>query len=168
MIIWLNGAYGCGKSAVALELNKLISNSFIYNPENAGNFIRENLPDAMWKDDFQDYPLWRELNYQMIHQLAAECQTIIVPMTIIKPASFEEIIARLAGAAIEVRHFMLQASEGTLRQRLRGRGEKPGSWCEGQISRCIAAFQNDIPGTIIDTENKSAFHVAKEIRRATQ
>ncbi len=45
MIIWLNGTFGSGKTSVTKELNSIIKNSYIYDPENVGFLIRDNIPD---------------------------------------------------------------------------------------------------------------------------
>lgn len=42
MIIWINGSFGIGKTTISYELNKKIINSFIYDPEMAGEFIWHN------------------------------------------------------------------------------------------------------------------------------
>lgn len=46
MIIWLNGAFGAGKTQTAYELRRRLPGSYVYDPENAGFFIRDNLPPA--------------------------------------------------------------------------------------------------------------------------
>ena len=45
MIVWLNGAFGAGKTQTAYELRRRLPGSYVYDPENAGFFIRDNLPD---------------------------------------------------------------------------------------------------------------------------
>lgn len=60
MIIWVNGAFGSGKTQAAYELHRRIPNSYVYDPENAGYFIRDNLPADVKRGDFQHYPMWRE------------------------------------------------------------------------------------------------------------
>jgi len=42
MILWINGAFGSGKTATANKLSRKLPNSFIYDPENVGCFIRQN------------------------------------------------------------------------------------------------------------------------------
>lgn len=42
MIIWLNGAYGSGKTTIAELLHECISPSWIYDPEEIGDFFRKN------------------------------------------------------------------------------------------------------------------------------
>jgi adenylylsulfate kinase-like enzyme len=41
MIIWLNGAFGSGKTRTAYELHRRIPQSYIFDPENIGFCIRE-------------------------------------------------------------------------------------------------------------------------------
>lgn len=55
MIIWLNGAFGSGKTTCAFELNRRLPNSFVYDPENIGYFIRNNTPKEIQRFDFQDH-----------------------------------------------------------------------------------------------------------------
>ena len=47
MIIWLNGAFGAGKTQTAYELRRRLPGSYVYDPENAGFFIRDNLPPGL-------------------------------------------------------------------------------------------------------------------------
>lgn len=39
MIIWLNGAYGSGKTTIAELLHERIFPSWIYDPEEIGDFL---------------------------------------------------------------------------------------------------------------------------------
>ena len=43
MLIWLNGAFGVGKTQTAHELHRRLPDSFIYDPEQAGYFMREKI-----------------------------------------------------------------------------------------------------------------------------
>lgn len=64
MIVWINGAFGVGKTQTAFELHRRIKNSFVYDPENLGFFISKNIPASIKnKEDFQDYEVWRELDF---------------------------------------------------------------------------------------------------------
>lgn len=47
MILWINGAFGSGKTQTAYELNKRIPNSFVFDPEETGFFLRSNLPESI-------------------------------------------------------------------------------------------------------------------------
>lgn len=59
MILWVNGAYGIGKTSVCNELQNRLPVSHLFDPEAIGDVIRNVLPLSLWKDDFQDYPFWR-------------------------------------------------------------------------------------------------------------
>jgi len=54
MILWINGAFGAGKTTTVKKLRKLLANSFLYDPEEAGFFIRKNAPKSFLQGDFQD------------------------------------------------------------------------------------------------------------------
>ena len=157
MIIWINGSFGIGKTTISNELNKKIINSFIYDPEMAGEFIWNNSPDGISrKGDFQDIPLWRDFNYQMLKYLHENYSgTIIVPMTLVNKEYYSEIIDRLITDGIPIHHYILEGSKSIIVSRLLERGEVPNSWASQQIDRCLISFKKDISGIKIDTNNLS-------------
>lgn len=154
MIIWINGAFGAGKTTLAYELHRRIPNSFVYDPENVGYFIRKNAPKPILKEDFQDHVIWREINYSMLQTINNDfSNTVIVPMTIVKPQYFNEIISRLRSNGVEVHHFTLLANRETLLRRLKSRGDGKNSWPTKQIDRCIASLSQDTFKIHIQTDN---------------
>lgn len=164
MIVWINGAFGSGKTQTAAEIHRRTAHSFVYDPENAGYFIRKNIPPHLRHSDFQDDPLWREFNYSMLKRLDREFDGVIIaPMTIVNPQYFDEIVGRLREDGVVLRHFALCASDETLRRRLRKRGERNGSWAAQQIERCIAGLADEKFRHHVDTENKSISENAEEI-----
>ncbi|MDR2177190.1 MAG: tunicamycin resistance protein, partial [Treponema sp.] len=64
MIIWINGAFGSGKTQTSFEINRRLKNSFVYDPENIGYFFRRNMPKEITEGNFQDQILWRTFNYE--------------------------------------------------------------------------------------------------------
>ncbi len=59
-------------------------------------FIDKNIPKEIGNGDFQDYVIWREFNYTLLKYIESEYDgVIIVPMTIVNPLYFDEIIGRL-------------------------------------------------------------------------
>ena len=97
MIIWLNGAFGAGKTTAAFELCRRLPASFVYAPENVGFFLRKNMPPVCHTPDFQDMPLWRSFNFQVLKELHAHYNgPVIVPMTLVSPAYHQEILGCLA------------------------------------------------------------------------
>lgn len=164
MIVWINGAFGSGKTQTAFELHRRISNSYVYDPENAGFFIRENIPSGLEKDDFQDFVMWREFNFSMLKYINENYEgLVIVPMTVVSADYFKEVIEKLRVDNIEVKHFTLWASKETLLKRLKSRGEGEDSWAEKQIDRCMEGLSKDIFKEHIHTDNLSIEEVAKEI-----
>ncbi|QOR65072.1 AAA family ATPase [Cytobacillus suaedae] len=164
MIIWVNGAFGAGKTQTAYELHRRIPNSCIYDPENIGFFINKNIPKEIQNEDFQDYPIWRELNYTMLKHIDSEYKgVIIVPMTIVNPEYFKEIVIKLRNKGITVKHFVLWASKDTLEKRLRSRGESKNSWAANQIDRCMRGLNDDIFQQRIDTNRMTIDNVVETI-----
>jgi len=164
MILWINGAFGAGKTQTAYELHRRLPDSFVYDPENAGYFIRKNVPKRIALSDFQDYPMWRETNYAMLKHLDSEYDGVaIAPMTLVNPQYFDEIVGRLREDGVSVRHFALCAGKETLLKRLRGRGEGSESWAAAQIDRCMAALSDEKFAYHLDTEGHSVSDNAERI-----
>lgn len=164
MIIWINGAFGSGKTQTAFELQRRIPNSYVYDLENAGYFIRDHVPLDAKRDDFQDYPMWREFNYSMLKYLDQESdQLILAPMTITSVDYFDEIVGGLRQDGVVIQHFTLCASQEVLLRRLRSRGEGSNSWAARQIDRCIHGLSNEVFQHHIDTDHLSIDQVVETI-----
>ena len=143
MILWINGTFCSGKTQTAAELHRRIPDSYIYDPENVGYWIRENEPKSLQADNFQDEPLWRSVNRDMLFHLAANYSgVILVPMTLVSTQYYEEIITSLREKDVDIRHFLLYPSRETVKKRLASRGEGKNSWAWQQIERCYEAFEN--------------------------
>lgn len=165
MIVWINGAFGSGKTTVAEELNKRIQHSYLYDPENAGCFLRQNMPFGIEKEEnFQHIPLWRELNFKMLEYIEKMYDgIIIVPMTIYIPQYYDEIIVRLKNSGIEIAHFILWAEKNTIIKRLAERGDSETGWAAKHIDICLKAIHTDIKGIKINTENRAVYEIAGKI-----
>ena len=138
MIIWINGAFGSGKTTLVKELRKRIKKSYIFDPEDTGAFIEKSIPEETKKDDFQDYMLWREINYFLLKYIdETSDSTIIVPMTIVNRNYCDEIIGRLKNDGVMVKQFILDLPKDILIQRIRERENVKFSWAEMQIDRCL-------------------------------
>lgn len=166
MIIWLNGAFGSGKTTCAFELNRRLPNSFVYDPENIGYFIRNNTPKEIHKSNFQDHEQWRTFNYEMLKYISQEYSgIIIVPMTINNRQYYEEIIQRLIDDGIILKHYILYAEKETILKRLNKRLERGGTWAKAQIDRCIETFNTVITEEKIITDDKSIDYVVEEVAK---
>ena len=166
MIIWINGAFGAGKTQTAQEMHRRLPDSFVYDPENVGSFMRANLPEVCKGIDFQDYPMWRHVNYEMLRYISGSYQgTVIVPMTLTNRVYYDEIIGSLLRDGVDVRHFILSASPQVIQKRLRKRLERKNCWAAQQTARCIRAFETEITQTKIETDEKDVPAVVEEIAR---
>lgn len=161
MIIWINGSFGVGKTTVAEKLNEKIDKSIIYDPEKIGMFLSSTLPTK--ENDFQDYRLWRTINYEMLKNLYNEFEVIIVPMTITNLQYYNEIVGRLERDGINIKHFILIASKENIISRLNARDNST-EWAYMQVDRCDKAFKYDyLKGQKIDTNNKNVDEVCNNL-----
>lgn len=161
MIIWINGGFGVGKTTVANKLKEKIGESIIYDPENIGTFLSNTLP--VKEDDFQDYELWRTLNYEILKYLSARYNTIIVPMTITNTQYYNEIAGSLERDGIIVKHFVLVASKETIIKRLDERRNST-NWAYSQVDRCVNTFNlSSVQYEKINTDNVSIDEVVHNI-----
>ncbi len=164
MIIWINGAFGSGKSSAAFELHRRLTGSFVFDPEQAGYYIRRNTPKPTHAGDFQDEPLWRRINADMLRLISSGFDGVIIaPMTITSPQYYDEIIGALRRAGIPVFHCVLSAGSKTLAKRLRSRMDGARSWGMRHITPCIEAFKNPIFENHIITDDMQIYQVADAI-----
>lgn len=161
MIIWINGSFGVGKTTISENLNKMINRSIIYDPELIGTFLSNNIP--IKEDDFQDYELWRTLNYDILKYLSTKYEIIIVPMTITSHVYYDEIIGKLEVDEIDIKHFILMASKENIIKRLNFRKDST-EWAYKQVDGCISAFENpEFKGKRIYMDSKSINEITCEI-----
>lgn len=159
MIIWINGSFGVGKTTVAALLKDKIDKSIIYDPEDIGVFLLNKMP--LKEDDFQNYQLWRTLNYEILKDLSTKFENIIVPMTITNKNYYEEIVGKLEKDGIDIKDFILIASKENIVKRLDKRGNST-DWAYNQVNRCVEEL-NNFRGYKIDTDNIDADKVVLQI-----
>ncbi|WP_330302761.1 MULTISPECIES: NUDIX domain-containing protein [unclassified Streptomyces] len=128
MIVWINGAFGAGKTTTARELIELIPNSTLFDPEVIGGALTHLLPPKRLAEvgDFQDLPIWRRLVVDTAAAMLAELGgVLVVPMTLLRQEYRDEIFGGLAARRIPVRHVLLAPAETILRERIAGRAVPP-------------------------------------------
>ena len=170
MLVWINGAFGAGKTTVARRLAATLPGARLFDPEQIGFLLRRLFPDAA-TGDFQDLALWRELTVRTLTVAAAEPGKIpIVPMTLIDRDYFREIVGGLRSRGIDVRHFCLVASPDTLRRRIRWRIDRLASkrWARSRIQACTAARADQAFATHVQTDRIGIRQVAAEILAALE
>ncbi|MFF9091135.1 AAA family ATPase [Streptomyces sp. NPDC014991] len=122
MLLWINGPFGGGKTQTAYELRRRLVDSVVCDPEHVGFGLHRMMPPPL-RGDFQDLTAWRQGVFEVLdHVLRKHHGTVIVPMTVVEPAYFREIVGRLRERGHDVRHVALLARRETVLRRLRERG----------------------------------------------
>ncbi|MFH9467893.1 NUDIX domain-containing protein [Streptomyces clavifer] len=181
MIVWINGAFGAGKTSAACELIDLIPNSTFYDPELIGGGLRHLLPQKKLAEvtDFQDLPIWRRLVVDTAAALLAELPgVLVVPMTLLRQEYRDEIFGGLAARRIPVHHVLLSPEETILRGRIAGREEfadDPGhnerseQWAYEHIEPYRAALEWITADALtIDTSALTPLETAERIAEAVR
>jgi hypothetical protein len=93
---------------------------------------------------------------------------IIVPMTLVNPKFYGEIIERLALGGIKVRHYILYAKRNEIKRRIKKRtlpviGKD--SFAMDAIDRCLESFNKYITDIKIHTDSMSAYDVVEKIAK---
>jgi len=117
MIIWVNGAFGAGKTTLAEEVSRRLPDAVLFDPEYVGYILQRwvTVPTG----DFQDLPSWRELVIATARSLRKHhAATLIVPMTLINDDYLAEILGGLRAHGEEVLPVFLDLDPAVLRQRI--------------------------------------------------
>ncbi|MFJ9807809.1 AAA family ATPase [Streptomyces sp. NPDC101158] len=146
MLLWINGPFGGGKTQTAHELRRRLPGSVVCDPEHVGFGLHRTLPPGL-RADFQDLAAWRQGVYEVLDLALREHDgPVLVPMTLVEPAYFEEIVGRLRSSHGEerVRHFALLADRDTVLGRLTerglGRGLRRESFAVRRLDACLEAL----------------------------
>lgn len=167
MLLWINGPFGGGKTATAFELSRRLPGSVVCDPELVGFGMHRMLPPVL-RSDFQDLPPWRQsVRYLLAHTLRLHPGPVIVPMTLINAAYFDEIIGGLRADGADVRHFSLLAEPGTILRRLRERawmfGLNRDRWAVDHLHQCLDRLQQPEFAEHVRTDGRSVAQLADAI-----
>lgn len=157
MIIWINGAFGSGKTTLVTELHRRIPDALVFDPEYVGFLLREivEVPDG----DFQNIPLWRKQVASLAQGLVEEYgRPVLAPMTVVRRQYADEVFGALEKAGVPVHHFFLDVSAPVLEQRLHDRVLMPDDpegdeaarrWGKSRIAECVAAVGSLREDTVV-------------------
>ncbi|MER5959611.1 NUDIX domain-containing protein [Streptomyces sp. NPDC056121] len=182
MIVWINGAFGAGKSTTARELIELIPNSTLFDPDVIGGELAQLLPAKQLAEvtDIQDLRIWRRLVVDTAAALLAEVGgVLVVPATLLRQEYRDEIFGGLAARRIPVRHVLLAPAETILRERTARRETPPGApdgeirvrqWSYDRIEAYRTALADWLTTDAhpVDTSALSAYEAAVRIAEAVR
>ncbi|WP_031511935.1 AAA family ATPase [Streptomyces sp. NRRL F-5123] len=157
MLIWVNGAFGSGKTTLVAELRGHLPDALVFDPEQVGGLLT-GIVDCP-TGNFQDIPLWRRQVAGLAAGLHQEYgRTVLVPMNLMTSAYMDEIFGGLRDAGVPYRHFCLRVPTEVLLRRIdeRHRGadgdparvEAGRRWCREQIE-AYAAAPPRLPGDTV-------------------
>ncbi|WP_340686729.1 AAA family ATPase [Amycolatopsis coloradensis] len=174
MLVWINGPFGGGKTQTAHELHRRLPGSVLSDPEVAGFGLHRMMPPRL-RGDFQDLAAWRQGVFEVLDLvLGKQDGPVIVPMTLVEPRYFEEIVGRLADRGHDVRHFALLAERETVLRRLsergivhsvrrKGRPPKRESFAVSKLDLCLDRLSGAEFGEHIHTDTLAVARVADRI-----
>ena len=168
VIVWVNGAFGIGKSHTAAELVRRVPGAVLSDPEHAGFGLQRMQPKPL-RTDFQDVAGWRVAVREVIAGVDADGRwpVVVVPMTIVDEGYFEDTVGWLRDHGHDVRHVALVATAETIRRRLRRRASNivRETWALGQMERCTTALTSPVFATQVRTDGLGLDEVVEEVAR---
>ena len=169
MVVFINGAFGVGKTSVARALRRRLPGSVLFDPEVAGYFLRR-LPRwvplrGRGTGDYQDMPAWRNLAVRGIRAARVGWARVIVPMAFSNPDYLDKIRGAVRRFDADVRHSCLVAPFACVSERLRGRGADPhrNAWEFRRAEECCAAHARPAFAGQVQTEGRDVGAVADEL-----
>jgi len=114
VIIWLNGAFGAGKTTTARHLAGRLENARLFDAELVGYLLMAALDDHEFRD-FQDLPPWRELVPVVTEKIAGFTgQHLIATQTVLSEAYWAELAQGFKKTSLEIFHVLLHAESRVL------------------------------------------------------
>ncbi len=170
MIIWLNGAFGGGKTAAAVELASILPGVRQFDPEWVGYMLRANLADQEFTD-FQQLRPWRTLVPAVMREVIdLTGQHLIAVQTVLVEEYWQELRTGLDAHSLDVFHVLLHADPTVLAERITADQADPGArqWRLDHIGVFEAAMSwlEAAADLTVDSTRLSARDVARLIRSA--
>lgn len=131
LVIWLNGAFGAGKTTTARHLMELIPGAVLFDPEEVGSMLRQVLQQVAPVRDFQEWGAWRELTAASLASIANELpeevpRVVIVPQTITDETYWSQI-RELLPAVLRLVPISLYVDREEHHRRATNDTEEPGA-----------------------------------------
>lgn len=167
MIIWLNGTHGVGKSTTSLLVQQLVPDTRVFDAEKVGETLMDIKPGLPATDNFQHWPPWRPLVVETARRILDYTGGVLVmPMTVLTEAYWDEISGGLAEHGIPLKHFVLHADEASLRRRImEDEVMGPSSFRLSHLQTYVDAAGTWLhaAGEVVDTSGISASETARRV-----
>jgi hypothetical protein len=167
VILWLNGAFGVGKTTTAQAIREQAPSWRLFDPEQVGLLLWQNLAGLTF-NDFQDLPPWRSL----VPRFASEVSNftgddLIAVQTVLVQDYWEELRAGFDEQHVDVFHVLLDAPAPLLEARIKTDAVEREAefWRLEHISRYESAKKWLSPSAdlVVGTERLSAADAASYI-----
>lgn len=140
-MVWVNGAFGVGKTTTALQIAEKESRFRLFDPEWVGYLLRHHLADQELAD-FQELPGWRRLVPIVADELIDSTgQDLLAVQTVLVEDYWHELATRLRALGHKVIHVVLDVAEDVLFNRIDGDEMEagPAEWRRQHIAQFIGA-----------------------------
>ena len=166
MILFLNGAFGIGKTTVARALARRLARSVLFDPEKIGGPLQYIARlGGRPVDDFQDLRSWRTLTGIGLRLARLTSPNVIVPMSITNLAYLDELRAGVARFEPVVAHVCLVAPLAVVQERLRMRGADPRRhhWEYRRAAECCLAHGQRAFAKQVDASERTPDQLAEDV-----
>ena len=131
-VLWINGAFGAGKTTAARLLAAEYPTAAMVDPEEVGSLLRQILQPIQPVRDFQEWRAWRSMVSETLNSVLFEMQgdspIAIVSQTITNESYWKEIISRLS-RSVEVVPVALLVAKEEHHRRVTEDHEEPDALC---------------------------------------
>lgn len=171
MIVWLNGAFGIGKTTTSGKLVADAEQWRHFDPEWVGYLLANNLADHA-VTDFQHYPSWRRLVPVVADEIIRFTgQHLVAAQSVLVEDYWLEMTQRLAELEHDVFHVVLDADADTLHARIDADVVEPESvrpWRHRHVDayRSALAWLRPAADLVVDTVTHDARGVSEQVRAA--
>jgi len=164
--LWVNGAFGVGKTAAAQRIVARDDQWPLFDPEWVGYMLRANLA-GVEVADFQDLESWRTLVPIVAKELAT---TLSAPKLLsVQTVLVEQYWSELR-RGFETMHVVLDCDEGVLKQRIGHDADDPGAaaWRISHVDGVLAAraWMVNAADLVVDTSERQPDDVAEVVLAA--